>query len=155
MGKKLIVALAAAGLFAPAPAENSAGPRTFVAQVYQRATRDRHFSYASLRLLTPDLYDLVQHGGGGKARGPLDYDPICQCQDNDGLSAQIVSIAVSGDRAVAQIMLRFDAVPSPPPQRVTLILTRTPLVGWKIADIQTSRVPSLRAMLGRRASTRG
>lgn len=156
MGTRFIAALLIGGLFAAASAKTTIGPQTFVAQLYQRATRDPHFSYASPRILTADLFDLVQRdANSGKKIGAMAYDPICQCRDNDGLSAQIISITVSGDRAIAQVMLRFDAMPSPPPQRVTLLLTRTPLVGWKVADIRTSRIPSLRALLTRRASARG
>ena len=155
MGKKIVAALAAMSLVTAAAAEDAAAPRTFIAHLYQKATRDRRFTYASPRLLTADLYDLAQRGtNDGKAAGPLGYDPVCQCRDSDGLSAQILSITVSGDRAVAQVMLRFDAPHPPPPQRVTLVLTRAPLVGWKIADIQTSRVPSLRAFLARRGGQR-
>ena len=93
--------------------------------------------------------------GSSGPKGPLDYDPICQCRDNDGLSARIASLDVSGNRAVASVLLQFDGDHPPPPRRVTLVLTRAPLAGWKIADIQTSRVPSLKAMLARRGGRPG
>jgi hypothetical protein len=51
---------------------------------------------------------------------------------------------------VATIVLQFDGTHPPPPQRVTLVLTRAPLAGWKIADIQSARVPSLKALLARK-----
>jgi hypothetical protein len=122
------------------------GVRTFVTQLYLKAVNDRHFSFVSPRLLAPDFYDLAQRGRTG-ANGALGYDPICQCRDNDGLSARILSLTVSGDRAVAAVLLQFDRARPSPPQHVTLVLTRAPLAGWKIADIQTPRVPSLKALL--------
>ena len=150
MGKRFLVVLLAAGLGSSARAGDALEARAFVAQLYVKAVTDRHFNFMSPRLLAPDFFDLAQRSGSG-ANGPLDYDPICQCRDNDGLSARIQSLAVSGDRAIASVLLQFDGDHPPPPRRVTLVLTRAPLVGWKIADIQTSRVPSLKALLARHA----
>ncbi|HMI18068.1 MAG TPA: hypothetical protein VK533_00855 [Sphingomonas sp.] len=150
MGKLLGAALLAAGLAVSAAAQDVIGARTFVAQIYIKATHNRHFGFASLKLLTPDLYDLVQRGSRGGKTGGLDYDPICQCKDNDGLSAQILSVTGTENKAVAQVLLRFDADRIAPSKKLTFVLTRAPLAGWKIADIQTARVPSLRAWLLRR-----
>ena len=145
MGKVLVAALLAACLAVPAMTQNLLGARTFVAQLYIKKTNDRHFRFASPRILTADLFDLVQDGAAG-----LDYDPLCQCRSNDGLSAQLVSVTGNEDRAVARLLLRFDADKVAPPQRLSLILSRTPLVGWKIADVQSARIPSLKAWLERR-----
>jgi hypothetical protein len=150
VGKLLGAALLAAGLTVSASAQDLIGARSFVAQIYIKATNNRHFEFASLKLLTPDLYDLVQRGSQGGKTGGLDYDPICQCQDNDGLSAQILSVTGTDNKAVAQVLLRFDADRIAPPKKLTFLLTRAPLAGWKIADIQTARVPSLKAWLMRR-----
>jgi hypothetical protein len=48
----------------------------------------------------------------------------------------------------------FDAIRQPPPPSVTLPLVCAPLVGWKIADIQTQRLPSLKAWLAPRSRAR-
>jgi hypothetical protein len=151
VGKLLGAALLAVGLAVSALAQDVIGARTFVAQIYIKATTDRHFGFASLKLLTPDLYDLVQRGSQGGKTGGLDYDPICQCKDNDGLSAQILSVRGTENKAVAQVLLRFDADRIAPPKKLTFVLTRAPLAGWKIADIQTARIPSLKAWLMRRS----
>jgi hypothetical protein len=140
------------GLAVSAASQGVIGARTFVAQIYIKATNDRHFGFASPKLLTPDLYDLVQRGGRDGRRGGLDYDPICQCRDNDGLSAEILSVSGTKNRATARVLLRFDGDRLAPPKQLTLILTRAPLVGWKVADIQTARVPSLKEWLARRSS---
>jgi hypothetical protein len=141
----LLAALSAACLAVPVTAQNLLGARTFVAQLYIKKTNDRHFRFASARILTAALFDLTQDGGAG-----LDYDPLCQCRSNDGLSAQILSVTGGDDRAVARLLLRFDADHAAPPQRLSLILSRTPLVGWKIADVQSARIPSLKAWLEQR-----
>jgi hypothetical protein len=132
-------------LAVPLAADNLVGARGFVAQLYIKKTTSKYFNLVSPRILTADLYDLMQNGGSG-----LDYDPLCQCRNNDGLSAQILSVDGTGNQAVARLLLRFDADRIAPPQRVTLLLTRAPLAGWKIADIQSARLPSLRAWLERR-----
>jgi hypothetical protein len=150
VGKLLGAALLAVGLAVSASAQDIIGARSFVAQLYVKATNDRHFGFASLKLLTPDLYELVQRGSQGGRTAGLDYDPICQCKDNDGLSAQILSVTGTANKAVAQVLLRFDADRIVPPKRLTFVLTRAPLAGWKIADIQTARLPSLRTWLMRR-----
>jgi len=144
VGKFWGVALLAAVIATPLAAQNILGARTFVAQLYIKKTHDRNFSMVSPRLLTADFYALAQTGLAG-----LDYDPLCQCRSNDGLSAQILSVAGTNDQAVAKLLLRFDADRAPP-QRVTLLLKRTPLAGWKLADIQSGRLPSLKAWLERR-----
>lgn len=150
MGIVFVAALLAASLAVPTAAQDLIGARGFVAGLYVRKTNDRNFNYASPRILTADLYTLAQDGGAA-----LNYDPLCQCRNNDGLSAQILSVSGNGKRAVARVLLRFDADRIAPPQRVTLVLTRAPLAGWKLADIQSARIPSLRAWLARRQRSSG
>lgn len=149
MGKVFAAALLAASMVVSASAQDLIGARGFVAGLYVRKTNDRYFNYSSPRILTADLYALVQNGGAA-----LGYDPLCQCRNNDGLSAEIRSVSGNDKQAVARVMLRFDADRLAPPQQVTLILTRVSLAGWKVADIQSARTPSLKAWLARRQSGR-
>jgi len=145
VGKVFVAALLAASLVLPAGAEDLIGARGFVAGLYLKKTRDRNFTFSSPRVLTGELYALVQNGAA-----TLDYDPLCQCRSNDGLSAQIVSVTGGDRQAVAHLLLRFDADKPLPLQHVTLMLTRAPLAGWKVDDIQSARIPSLKAWLRRR-----
>ena len=145
-----MAALLAASMSLPVTAADLVGARGFVAGLYIKKTTNRNFSYSSPRVLTAELYGLVQNAGA-----PLDYDPLCVCRSNDGLSAQIVSISGDDSQAVARLLLRFDADKIAPPQRVTLVLTRIPLSGWKVADIQSARLPSLKAWLVRRGGGGG
>ena len=143
-------ALLAAAVAVSAAAQDLIGARGFVAGLYVRKTHDNNFTYASPRVLTADFYALVQ--GGGAA---LDYDPLCQCRNNDGLSAQILSVTGNDKQAVARVLLRFDADKLAPPQQLTLMLARAPLAGWKVADIRSARLPSLKAWLIRRQNSAG
>ena len=147
MGKIFVAALLAATMAPPAPAADLIGARSFVAGLYIKKTTNRNFSYSSPRVLTAELYGLAQNGGAS-----LDYDPLCLCRSNDGLSAQIISITGDDSQAIARLLLRFDADRMAPPQRLTLVLTRVPLSGWKVADIQSARLPSLKAWLARRGA---
>jgi hypothetical protein len=137
--------LVAVGLAGSAESADLLGARGFVAQLYVKKTTDRHFRFSSPRVLTAELYDLVQAGGSA-----LDYDPLCQCRDNDGLSAQILSVTGEGNQATARVRLHFAGDRALPSQHVTLRLTRS-LAGWKLADLQSARLPSLKAWLQRRA----
>jgi len=143
VGKLFLAALLAASLVLPAVAKDLIGARGFVAGLYVRKTTVRNFTYSSPRVLTMELYALAQNGPA------LDYDPLCQCRSNDGLSAQIVSVTGNDSQALVQVLLRFDADKAAPRRRVTLVLARAPLAGWKVADIQSARVPSLKAWLVR------
>lgn len=145
MGKVLAAALLAASMVVSASAQDLIGARGFVAGLYVRKTNDRYFNYSSPRILTAEFYALVQD-----SRGALDYDPLCQCRNNDGLSAQILSVSGNDKQALARVLLRFDADKIAPPQHVTLVLARASLAGWKVADIQSARIPSLKAWLLRR-----
>ena len=147
MGKLLAAVLLAASVVVSASAQDLIAARGFVAGLYVRKTNDRYFNYSSPRILTADLYALVQDGGAA-----LGYDPLCQCRNNDGLSAQILSVSGNNKQAIARVLLRFDADKIAPSQRVTLVLTRASLAGWKVADIQSARIPSLKAWLVRRQS---
>ena len=150
MGKLLAAVLLAASMVVSASAQDLIAARGFVAGLYVRKTNDRYFNYSSPRILTADLYALVQDGGAA-----LGYDPLCQCRNNDGLSAQILSVSGNNKQAIARVLLRFDADKIAPSQRVTLVLTRASLAGWKVADIQSARIPSLKAWLVRRQSGAG
>jgi len=150
VGRILVAALLAASMVLPVAAQDLIGARGFVASLYVKKTTSKSFNYSSPRVLTADLYALTQHAGAA-----LDYDPLCQCRDNDGLSAQILTISGNDKQAVARLLLRFDADRIAPPQRLTLMLTRSSLAGWKISDIQTARMPSLKAWLERRQHNGG
>ena len=145
MGKLFAAALLATSINVPVAAQDLVGAHGFVAQLYVKKTHDKNFDLSSPRVLSADLYDLMQNGGTG-----LDYDPLCVCRSNDGLSAQVLSVTGTPKEAVARLLLRFDADRAAPPQRLTLVLRRVSVAGWKIADIQSARLPSLKAWLERR-----
>lgn len=72
--------------------------------------------------------------------GYLDGDPICQCQDPDGLKARVQRVIAQGpNKATAQVSIGltgYDARPA----RFTLVRTRA---GWRIDDVWSKDEPSL------------
>jgi hypothetical protein len=99
------------------------------------------------QVFTPDLLALMRHdqrrAGPGNV-GNLDYDPICVCQDNGGMHlTQLQVTPTSPTEATANVTLTF---PEPATLHATLYLRLT-LSGWRIYEISTRDVPSLRALL--------
>jgi hypothetical protein len=133
--------LFAAFLLAPAaPAET---PRAFVDRVYAGY---RSPDYNPLDrpegLFAPPLLAAIRedsrlsHGEVGR----LDGDPLCQCQDHQGLVPLVREVRRPTARtATARIRLRF---PGYDDRDVSLKLVRT-ASGWRIADIATPDDPSL------------
>jgi hypothetical protein len=71
--------------------------------------------------------------------GYVDGDPICQCQDPDGLHAKVVRVTRSSDsKAIAEVIIDFTDSTL---RRVRFSLVRT-AAGWRIADVSSGDEPS-------------
>jgi hypothetical protein len=101
-------------------------------------------SNAYLSFLTPRLRAAVQKDMAGSEVNVLDYDPICQCQDNDGLTMRIVSLRENSKTALATI----ESGTGHSAQQISLRLINT-RSGWRLADIGSSTIPSLMNALTR------
>lgn len=76
--------------------------------------------------------------------GKLDFDPVCSCQDSGGLRLKDLRVALTETgKATATVSLFF---PEPTTIEVRLSLLWTPQ-GWRVDDIGTKDVPSLRKFL--------
>jgi hypothetical protein len=71
--------------------------------------------------------------------GYMDGDPLCQCQDHEGLEPVVGEVRGSAKAATADILLRF---PGYDDRHLRLRLVRTAR-GWRIADVATADSPSL------------
>jgi hypothetical protein len=76
------------------------------------------------------------------ARGEVGYvdgDPICQCQDADGVHAKVVRVTPQGPaKARAEVIVDFTDSTA---RRVRFSLVRGP-AGWRIADVASGDEPS-------------
>jgi hypothetical protein len=141
--KVLVIALVSVIVVAQTPRQQNA--RSFVENLYILESR-RQFADFSV-FLTPSLAALVEKdrkAAPGEI-GKLDFDPICDCQDSDGLRFQVTHLTRSGSRAVASVSLHFN---DKTVRNVRLSLLRES-DRWSIDDIQTRDFNSLREFLTR------
>ncbi len=129
-----------AALLAPAPAAET--PRDFVARVYA-GYRDPGFNPLDRpeRLFAPALVAAIREDArlAGDEVGWLAGDPLCQCQDHEGLEPVVREVRRAAKTATADILLRF---PGYDERQVRLKLVRIAR-GWRIADVATADDPSL------------
>ena len=120
---------------AAAPAET---PKAYMERLYA-SYRNANFNpfdsperYFAPRLLAAIREDArLAHGEVGY----VDGDPICQCQDPDGLHASVKGVARQGpDQAVVRVSIGFTGYK---PRATTYILVRTN-AGWRIADVSSA-----------------
>jgi hypothetical protein len=118
-------------------------PKAFLQRVYASyshkdfspfAHADRYFSPQLKAAMDEDAR--LAHGEVGY----VDGDPICQCQDADGLHARVLRVRLEGPgRAIADVLLDYTDSTA---RRIQLSLLRTK-AGWRIADVRSSDEPSL------------
>jgi hypothetical protein len=134
-------------LAAAAAQPQAATPRAFLERTYA-SYHNPHFNpfdhldrYFAPRLIAAINEDSrLAHGEVGY----VDGDPICQCQDPDGLHARVLRVTPRGPgKAAAEVILDWTDSTA---RRVRFSLVRTP-AGWRIADVSSGDEPSfLRAV---------
>jgi len=128
-------------LVAAAPPAES--PKSFMARLYSnyRSTSFSPFTHPD-RFFAPRLLAAINedsklaHGEVGY----LDGDPICQCQDADGMRPSITSVTrTSRDKAVVNVSIGW---PSDKARPVRFSVVETSR-GWRISDVSSADEPSL------------
>jgi hypothetical protein len=75
--------------------------------------------------------------------GAVDWDPLCQCQDDDGLRAEIDHIALDGPQiAYAHVKLHFPSAADSVDFELRFVNRQ-----WRIHDVKSKDIPSLRDLL--------
>lgn len=144
-------AILLAALLGPAPAQaqhHLGAARAFTEGLYE-AYRHGEPDYLGARArmtFAPRLLALIRDDKAATPpgdEGALDWDPICDCQDDGGMKVERVEIGEAApDRALATVTLRF------PAETMTVKLDLVSQRGqWRVADIHTKDVPSLVALL--------
>jgi hypothetical protein len=132
------------GLGFPQPASaEPAGVRAFLDRLIVYETHPEQSRDKDLKtFLAPRLAAEVRKDEGSTdADSPLpfmDFEPICQCQDGEGMKLYIRSIRGGDSAAIAMLESRIGGKVG----HVSLQLTHG-LHGWRIADISTHDEPSL------------
>ena len=136
-----------ATLFLAAPVVAvEATPTVFVTSLYRAyANSDADpLGRGAGRIFTPSLLALIRadRAPAGEV-GKLDYDPICACQDADGLTLLSVAVGSKSEtkaRATARFRIRATI------RTVDLALVKT-RGGWRVDDVRSAGAESLRRYL--------
>lgn len=133
-------------LLTPTIAQAASDPtaEAFVRGLYQRyrGTGPDYLGKDAPSVFDKSLVALFQRdraAAKGEA-GLMDWDPICDCQDPEGLTGVQVAVRPSGDEATARFAFGSRAV------TIEYKLVHT-AAGWRIADIGSAKIPSLRDWL--------
>ncbi len=141
-------------LFVPllAPLHAHARPfetaRTFTERLYEAYRRGEpdYLGAKAGATFAPHLLALIRHDQAATPSGEvgaLDWDPICDCQDDDGVRAKRIEIDdVAADRVLVTVTLGFPAEAKT--VKLDLVLRHG---RWRIADVHTKDMPSLVGLL--------
>ena len=142
--------LAALALAPGAGAQTLDDARGFVAGLYRAYARTPEPDYLGPRarsVFSPRLLGLIRRdarNAHGEV-GALDGDPICDCQDPDGIRLVALDVANAGPgRATAHVRVRFAGS-----RREAMTLDLVSVRGrWRVDDVHTPDTPSLVGLLG-------
>ena len=150
MNRRLLPAFAALVLWAtPAFATAPQSPEAFGTALYAGYSRPDAPGPLNdpdtARVFTPRLSaaihaDQTRHPGDV---GKLDHDPICDCQDSDGLRLDHVAIHTASP-TTATAVVAFHLGDTLRSVRLALIRTH---IGWQVDDVTEQDMPSLRRLL--------
>lgn len=155
-GRFALTIVASAALATAAHAGDLASARAFVAWIYSHyPTSTRHPAFDALgaankrAIFVPSLIGLF----GEDARlahgevGALDGDPLCDCQDDGGMTFKIASVrSANPAHALASVIRSYPDSKAPEVETITLDLAMTK-GRWRVYDVRSKDTPSLRALL--------
>jgi hypothetical protein len=149
LASALVLSIALAATAAPpafAAAGDSASAKAFVQKLYgHRQMAERAVYDAGLvALILKDRR--LAHG----EVGALDFDPLCQCQDDGGMKVEVLDAEASAKTAVVHVRLTFTEAQPPEIIPVEFDLVRTG-AGWRVHDIKSKETPSLREYMRKHA----
>jgi hypothetical protein len=153
--KCLVVVLALSALSSVGNAQDPNGARKFVERLYSQYERPvspdgpNILGESANGIFTPTLLRLIRKDQATTPDGfapKLDLDPVCACQDSDGLHLLNLTITPVSSGATARVTISYSDQTK---QELRLSLQETPQ-GWRIDDIATQETPSLRGFLQQR-----
>lgn len=81
--------------------------------------------------------------------GALDGDPLCDCQDDGGMTFTVGAAKMDGpDGAVVEVVRRDPDAKPPEVERLQMVLRQANGV-WRIHDVGSPDAPSLRTFLAK------
>ena len=136
----------AALLVLPLQAPSAQSPETFVRSIYSRykSQMPDYNGRQAEAVFSPSLLQLIRKNGTTGFIGHLDIDPVCSCNEIDGLAVDRIAVSrLAADHALATVSLSFGNAGSQI-LRLTLISVNG---DWRVDDITSAAVGSLRSKL--------
>ena len=136
-----IMVLMALGAGQALASPDAAGATRFVRDLYARYSSERFCAMCvagAERIFDPSLVALLRENKRltpDGEMGAIDADPICRCQDPEGLRAKVTSVTMDGPTsATAVVLIRFGGAAAADVKRVSLSLVV--VAGrWRIHDV--------------------
>ncbi|HEY1880428.1 MAG TPA: hypothetical protein VGG68_10905 [Caulobacteraceae bacterium] len=100
-------------------------------------------------MFDPSLAGLIDEDtrlAGGEV-GALDGDPLCDCQDDSGNSFTLGVTRANGPNGAVVEVVRHDHNVKPPAAETIRIVLRRAEGAWRIDDVGSPNMPSLRGYL--------
>jgi hypothetical protein len=140
----------------PARADEPAGARDFVARLYAHYPHKAHappfepIGRSAAAVFDPAMVALLREMDRVTPKGDapaLDGDPLCDCQDDQGMTVRIGPVSRAGPAsASAVVRIAFAGAPASDARQLKLDLVS--LRGqWRVHDVLSKDMPSLRAYL--------
>jgi Protein of unknown function (DUF3828) len=128
------------------PVSTSSSAEAFVRNLYQREAHETNADEQAFAgyggaeaIYSPSLLALIRQDIRRTPKGDigkLDYDPICGCQDSDGIAVQALRLVpIDQSNARALVTLRFGGADQ---SEIALKLVRLP-TGWRVDDVDGSK----------------
>ncbi|MEG9437706.1 DUF3828 domain-containing protein [Edaphobacter sp. HDX4] len=135
-------------------AQGKDGARNFAEAIYARYSRAQGSGPDFLRqdgqdVFSPTLFRLIKRDVEATPQGfagRLDFDPICSCQDPDGLRVESITVDPAKNQFVPTTVILHYPDSTTKTVRLTLVFTKD---GWRVYDVGSATVPSLRNLLSR------
>jgi hypothetical protein len=127
-------------LAAAQPAET---PKAFMLRLYSYYRQSSYSPFTHpARVFAPPLLGAINEDSklaNGEV-GYLDGDPICQCQESDGMRPAVTAVTHQGaTKATVAVSIGW---PHDKPRPIRFSLVRA-AQGWRIADVSSADEPSL------------
>jgi len=154
--KSFIPVLAICAIATSTRAQTTTQADTFIRHIYAQydisdATKMPDFTRSKApSVFSPSLIQLIrrdQHNTPKGDEGKLGADPICDCQDFEHLKITNLQIVKdSAQKATARLTVQLFSDDPSSTDSIKLRLIWLPQ-GWRIDDIESKKVPSLRKFL--------
>ena len=128
---------------APVCAQSAKQAKKYVEMIYAHEAVATASTFDFTQVLTPSLAALVAADANAGAAAKLTVDPFCDCENSGGLAAEVGEATLSGKTHATVSTAIHLRCGSRRHIGIDLVWDK----GWRVDDIHTDDVPSLRTLL--------